>query len=91
MDRIQKIKYKRLKPAERYLFDILNCNDITITKDGHDIKYFSNNKLILKHKTNINFFFEIHDDIWFNLTQTYLIRYEDIQDVIRNVFLHLNK
>jgi hypothetical protein len=91
MDRIQKIKYKRLTPAERYLFDILNSSDITIREDKRDNNYLLNNNIILTRKKDINFFFNIHDDIWFVLTQTYLIRHEDLQVFIRKVVSLLNK
>jgi hypothetical protein len=90
MDRIQKIKYKRLTPAERYLFDILNNPNMILTDDNNYIIYYLDNINIMQYSKETKHFYITSHKIWFVLTQTYLLRSDDIQRIITKLKINGN-
>jgi hypothetical protein len=85
MDRIQKIKYKRLTPAERYIFDILNNPDMIISDEDIIIDYILNNINIISYNTITKTYYVISDEIWSELRQRYMVDGQDVQKLITKI------
>ena len=86
LGKIQKIKYLRLKPEERFLIDILEKVEF-IYDDGYpDSEFYQINGEILFEQDSKNEYFWVHyDKIWSVLNSKHGLNQQEIRELIQSM------
>ena len=88
MNRILQIKYKRLKPEERFLFDILVQVKPKISDDYADsVFYLLKDVVLFEYNKKNGYFWCDYDKIWSVFQNKFNYKYSDIQIIIKKVVL----
>jgi hypothetical protein len=86
LDKIKRIKYNRMKPEERYVYDIFtNLVEYHYKDDINDVYYKHNNVIMFNFKLNSGDFWCDHYNFWSFLQHEYHLNYEQISILVKGM------
>ncbi len=84
IDKIRKIKYLRMKPEERFVFDIVTNVVEYYHKEYPDNKYYKHNDVLLfDYNTKNGNFWCQYSKFWQILTNKFNLEYKEIQTLVK--------
>lgn len=79
--KIRQVKLARMKPVEKYLYEIFS--NLNVYKFNDTIYYKNNNKIILEYN-NIDRILWCYTDVWKKLKSNFDIAYHEIKKIIEH-------
>ena len=84
LEKIQRIKYLRLKPEERFLIEILDKVEFIYDDEKPDSEFYQVDGQILFEQDSKNRWFLVdYDKIWSVLESDYDLNYKEIRELIQ--------
>jgi len=84
LDKIKRIKYARMKPEERYIFDIVTNVVEYYHKDFPDNKFYKHNDVLMfDYNTKNGNFWCQYDKFWKILVEKFNLNYNQAQSLVK--------
>ena len=84
LEKIQKIKYLRLKPEERFLIEILDKVEFVYDDEKPDSEFYQIDGEILFEQDSKNGWFLVHSKIWAVLEMKFNLSHKEIREIIQS-------
>ena len=85
-DKIHKIKESRLRPAEKFLYDIFfNLKEYYFNGYPDSVFYKKDNEILFKYDKKNRYFWCHYNKIWSVLETNYDLNYQEVKEIIKGV------